>query len=124
MATAPGIRLGERLAHSAFRETAMLVRQKPAGRNANGEWTPAERSAQSVNVATAPLTGRQRMALPEGLRGKELRNFWLVERVVAVLDAKSLSADGDVIEYGGQRWRARVSENWGGFYSVTAEWQP
>ena len=120
MTTAIAQRLGRNLASSAFAETATLIRQSAGMRNQYGEWIPGDPVSSSVTLVTAPLSGQQRQALPEGLRERNLRVFYLAEKVNAVIEG-STGQTADIIVYGGINWHARISEDWGGFYAVTAE---
>ena len=120
MSTAVAQRLGQQLADSAFAETAELRKQTPGRRNQYGEWIPGDPTSATVTVVTAPVSGRERLLLPEGLRSKDLRTFYLREAVEAVLEGKTGQA-ADILVYGGREWHARMLKDWGGFFEVTAE---
>ena len=95
-------------------EDAVLVKVGRGTRDRTGQWRHGTSTTTSVRLASAPLTGRERETLPEGLRAQDVRKFWLRERV-QVVDI----ADGDIIRYNGLSYRAIMVQDWGAFYEVT-----
>lgn len=108
-------RLGQRvLSSQRFRESAKLHRQTAGTRDNFGEFVPGTATVIDVQVVSAPITGRERLVLPEGLRERDVRKFWLREPVVAVLEGSD-GHQGDQIEYDGDIWQAKIAHDWGGF---------
>lgn len=120
MTTTIAERLGARLLDSAFTEGASLIRQSAGTRNQYGEFVPGATTTTAISLVTAPITGQERLALPEGLRDRNIRKFYLDTEVQAV-DEGDTGKDGDVIEYGGSQWRIRMVQPWGGFWEAMGE---
>ena len=82
-------------------EPAVIVQEGPGDYNDRGEFVPGPITRLDIVVVTAPLSGEERLLLPEGLRSEETRTFWTRENV----QAQRPAADGDIIEYAMQRFR-------------------
>ena len=65
------------LLHDAnFAEPAIILRDTEGFRNEYGEFTSGAPIETAVDIVSAPLSGQDRMALPEGIRDEDLRKFW------------------------------------------------
>jgi len=100
-----------------FTEPATLVRQGSGEFNEYGEFVAGSSERISVFLATAPLTGQDRELLPEGVRSKNVRKFWLMEKVNPVAEERTT---GDLLEHDGLVYRAVMVQDWHGFFEVTA----
>ena len=100
----------------AFSSELILYRNQPGYRDENGRWVPGGFSANDIEGVSVPLEGAEREVLPEGLRGKNTRRFFVTDTVIAV----SESSDGDVIQDAGQLFRVQEVKRWPGFWEVTA----
>ena len=98
-------------------EAAALVKQLPGALNAVGEWDRGPTTETAIRAAVAPITGKEREVLPEGLRGKNIRKFWLEEQVNAVTEGKTGSG-GDMIRHDGLLFRVYQVNDWGAFREV------
>jgi len=108
-------RVARRLARSPFRRPAVLRRQTPGHRNDRGRFVPGKVVDIAVMAVTAPLGGEERQVLPEGLRERDVRSFWLTERVDAVRQG-STGTGGDQIVYDGVTYQLFQVQAWGGWY--------
>ncbi len=98
---------------SPWREYATLIQQSPGTRSETGHWLPGVETATSVLLVSAPPSGSaKRDVLPEGARLSDLRQFWL-DQTARPLRVGEGQTDGDVIVYGGVRYRVRYVEDWG-----------
>ena len=75
-----------RIARSSDRVPAVLRRQTPGDFNKYGEFVPGGVVEVPVQVVSAPVSGEERQVLPEGLRERNVRTFWLTEAVSAVVE--------------------------------------
>ena len=115
--TAP---ITERLAARIFAspdklEDAVLVTRTAGTRNAYGEFARGLERVTPVRLATAPLSGRDRETLPEGLHDEDLRRFWMPGTAETVREGER---DGDIVRYGGVDYRAVRVQQWGAFTEV------
>ena len=60
-----------------FIEPAIHLRQTEGVRNDDGIWVPGSALELALDLVSAPITGQERMTLPEGLRDEDVRRFWL-----------------------------------------------
>ena len=112
MTSATARRLGRIPRSRRFREEAVLIRQAAGSRNEYGEWQPGDPTEADVLLASAPISGKAREQLPEGVRGDTLRTFWLREEVDAVEEGRHA---GDQIRHDGTTYRIVMVRDWGGF---------
>ena len=102
----------------AFSEAATLIRVA-GSRNEYGEHTETETSTE-IKCVTAAVSGideeRRRVLSEAGVQLDAGRLFWLA------LTAEPVSAtgNGDIIVYGGERWRVSEVQRWGDFAEVLA----
>ena len=90
----------------------MLIRQAPGDVNEHGEWVPgAETRTEITLVSAPPSAATQRNVLPEGARLQDWRTFWF-EGQAEPLRVGAKATDGDVIEYGGIRYRIHPVQDW------------
>ena len=90
----------------------MLIRQAPGETDDHGEWVPGAETRTPLTVVSAPPSAAtQRDILPEGARLQEWRTFWF-EGQAQPLRVGANATDGDVIEYGGVRYRIRQVQDW------------
>ena len=82
-----------------------------------GTWEPGQTAEREIRVVTAPVSGKDRDLLPEGLRLSDVRKFWTLERADTVRPGAN---DGDVIRYAGNEYRVTIVDDWGGFRELTA----
>lgn len=118
MGTEIAKRLAERIRAGLFTETATLKRQA-AGSYVRGKWEAGAETSSTIKIVTAPLSGQERLALPEGLRQANVRKFYVATEVRAGEEGGGTVAD--VIGYDGKEWRAVIVQDWGGFWEVTGE---
>ena len=105
-----------------FEESAVLIRQEPGHYNDYGEWVEgSEMRAEITLVSAPPSDGTMRDVLPEGARLEDWRQFWLADTVQPLRVGEG-PTEGDVIEYGGIRYRAWRVKDWAphGFVEVLA----
>ena len=77
-------------------------------------------STTTIQIVTSPLSGDDRLLLPEGLRSVETRQF-ITRAAVASVNLDS-GTDADTLLYGGQRYRAVQVKAWGeGFFEVIGQ---
>lgn len=96
-----------------FLEDAIHISESEGHRDRGGNWVRGTRVTQPVQLVTAPISGKERETLPEGLREKNVRKFWLAPTV------KVLSGtDGDLIEYNDVEYRIVMSQSWGAFQEI------
>ena len=93
-------------------EDAVLIRQAPGRYDDDGIWVSGNPTEIDIQVVAAPMSGEDREVLPEGIREKDVRNFWFLEEAEAVVPGAS---GGDAIRYGGDFWRIVTVKDWGGF---------
>lgn len=111
-------RMGERvLSSSQLTEPAVLIGSADGGRNEHGEWTAGADNETGIRVATVPVTGRDRDLLPEALRLRDVRKFWLTHPADAITAGER---DGDRIRYGDETFQIVRLHDWGGFREVMA----
>ena len=97
-----------------------VVLQQNIGSWSRGVFVEAEPTRIPVKVVTAPVAvgertpaGNIRKTLPEGLREKELRSFWLKQRVRALQEGET---PGDSILYDGGTYQVVRVNSWGGVF--------
>lgn len=120
MTTAPATRLARLIRDGVFTEEGTLISAGAGSYNDFGEFQTGAGQSSTVKLVTAPVTGRERETLPEGLREKNLRTFYLATQVRATEEGDGGIA-GDIIEYNGTRWRVVQAQDWGGFWSCIGE---
>ena len=99
---------------------AVLV-QRRGSRDSTGRWTEGAPTSTGVVVVTAPLAGRERDLLPEGLREQDVRKFWLQgDMVTPIRVDDGDQADGDVLSFGGASFRAVKANDWQAFSEILA----
>ena len=117
--TAISRRLGRRIfASPHLREAATIYRYQPSpypdGRDDHGNFVPGGFIDYAVTLISAPLSGQERLILPEALRSVETRNFYLNTPIEVLGDV----LQGDVILYDDKLYRAEILNEWGGFRHV------
>ena len=118
MSTPASMRLGARLVHSPHSSLAVLVRRL-GEYDDYGEWAESEPVESDIRVVEAPLSGQERLQLPEKLRERDLGRFWMTAEAVAiVVGSLDSDQDGDVIRFGGVEYRCVQVQDWGGFREV------
>ena len=110
-------RIGARLLDSPLATTASLHRQADGSRNEYGEFVPGAVTAIDINVVTVPISGEERESLPEGLRERDVRKFWLSGPVEAIVAGEQ---EGDIVRYKSTDFRVMQADDWDGFYEVLA----
>ena len=92
----------------------------PDGRDPHGTHVDGPPTTTKIQVVTAPLSGEERLLLPEALRATETRQF--ITRAAVVVVDNDHGQVGDVLTYGGRRYRAVVVKAWGeGFFEAIGE---
>ena len=87
----------EVLTDPSFTESALMLRATEGHRDQYGEFVRGADVETAIGLVSAPMTGQERLALPEGLRDEDVRKFWIIG------DASALHyglADGDRIILG------------------------
>ena len=82
------------LSHPSFLEPAILLRSTEGIRNQYGEFEPGAPVATPMSLVSVPITGQERLILPEGLRNEDVRKFYVIGDVVGLHYGL---ADGDQI---------------------------
>ena len=95
-----------------FTEAAVHIKRSDGVRNTDGIFIPGAAPETPITVITAPLSGEDRLLLPEGIREAQGRKFWLTASVSAVREG---AAAGDYIRHGGGVFRLVHVRNWQGF---------
>ena len=67
-----------------FTEPALLLRETEGDRNRHGEFVPGAAIETGITVASAPITGQERLTVPEGLRDEVVRKFWYAGNISAL----------------------------------------
>ena len=109
-------RAARRLRRGPYLEDATLRVTAPGSRNEFGEHVPGAATETVVRVATAPLSGEEREALPDGLRSRNVRRFWIAQAVEGVVEGND-GADAPVLAYAGRTFQVIELERWGGEFS-------
>ena len=65
------------LATPEFITPATHVQQTEGQRNQYGEWVEGTPVETTVDLVSAPVTGQERLVLPEAIRDEDVRTFWL-----------------------------------------------
>lgn len=111
-------RAAQRILNGRMSVTAVIVRTGAGSRNEYGEWIEGAETREDVRLATAPLTAAERRdVLPEGLRPKSTRRFWLLASV-SPLTVGQDAATPDAIEYEGEVYSLLSVDPWGGFFEA------
>ena len=104
-----------RLTRSTDTVAAVLRRQSAGSFNDFGEFVPGSVTEVPVRVVTAPISGEERQVLPEGIRLRDVRSFWLTEPVTATAEGTD-GESGDQIEYDGATYRIFEVQDWAWFW--------
>lgn len=86
-----------------------------------GVYVPGSTSTFSIRAAVQPVSGRDLLRLPEGLRTSELIAIWTA---TALQTASPQGAPADRIAYNGTNYEVQQVEYWaenGGYYKVIAK---
>lgn len=67
-----------------FVENAILLRETEGHRDNNGRWIPGSSVETAIQAVTAPISGQDRLTLPEGIRDEDIQKFWYPGAVSAV----------------------------------------
>ena len=92
----------------------MRVRTGAGFFNDFGEFEEGSETRDDFQTITAPISGEERLALPEGIRDEETRHFWTNADIRGLTD----DSDSDVIAYLSEDWRVDVLQDWGGFLEI------
>ena len=101
----------------AFAEAVTLIRTTGT-RDATGRWAETETETE-IRAATYPPDRRDpriRELTEGGVQLNALRRFFTAEEVRAAANDTS----GDIIVYGGERWRVRLTAPWGRYFDSIA----
>lgn len=85
----------------------------------DGRWVPTETRADITGATYPPdrRDARVREITEGGIQLDALRRFLTLEKVRPAGNDKT---PGDIIEYGGERWRVRMTAPWGRFFDTIA----
>ena len=72
------------LSHPSFLTSAILLRSTEGIRNQHGEFVEGASVATTVSLVTTPITGQERLILPEGLSNEDIRKFYVMGDVVGL----------------------------------------
>ena len=73
-----------------------------------------------IQIVTSPLSGDERLVLPEALRSVEVRSF--ITRAAVASVNQETGTDADTLLYNGRSYRAVQVKNWGeGFFEVIGQ---
>ena len=103
-----------RIARSTDTVAAVLRRQSAGSFNEFGEFVPGTIVDVDVDLVTAPITGEDRQTLPEGIRLRNVRSFWLRESVTAAVEGDT-GQTGDRIVLDGVTYQIFELADWDGF---------
>ena len=119
MSTPASRRLGARLVRSYQHSSLALLVRRLGEYNDYGEWAEGDPVESDIRVVEAPLSGQERLQLPEKLRERDLGRFWTTAEAEAiVVGTEDSDQDGDVIRFDGVEYRCVRVQNWGGFREV------
>jgi hypothetical protein len=65
-----------------------------------------------IIASVQPLTGRELDRLPEGLRAREVRELYTVEKLFTADTAKESGQPPDDVELDGMLWEVQTLEDW------------
>ena len=103
----------------AFSEPVQIVRT--GGHYVLGTYSETESTPTDTLCSTAPATAndaRVRQLTEGGVQLEALRRFWTEQELTPALAGTST---GDVLIWGGQRWRVRSTSAWGSFSDTIGE---
>ena len=75
----------------------LLLREAAGDWGSDGLWDPGAATVTAIDLIFAPLTGQERLTLPEGLRDEDARKLYLLDDFRALRYGE---ADGDRIVQG------------------------
>ena len=65
------------LTHPSFLEPAILLRSTEGYRDMNGRFVVGTAVETPLSVVSTPITGQERLIVPEGLRNEDIRKFYV-----------------------------------------------
>ena len=72
------------LSHPSFLETAIILRSTEGHRNLHGEFIPGATIETPANLVSTPISGQERLVVPEGLRDEDVRTFYVLGDIVGL----------------------------------------
>ena len=110
-------RLSARIfASASLTQPGRVYRQAAGARNEFGEFVPGGFSRTNVRLVSVPMSGAERLVLPENLREVETRKFYIAGEVDAITDVTS----GDALWTLDRFYRAEIVRDWAGYREVIA----
>ena len=79
-----------------------------------GEFEEGTETRDDFQTITAPISGEERLVLPEAIREETTRRFWTDYDIRGVTD----DSDADIIAYLSEDWRVDVLQDWAGFFEI------
>ena len=117
MATRIASRVAARIFSSpSLVEDGRVYRQQAGAYNDYGEFEPGDFTRVDVRLVSVPLTGQERLILPEALRQVETRKFFIKQAV----ESLGTLTQGDAIQHDSRNYRAEIVHEWGAFREVIA----
>lgn len=95
----------------AFATGSYTVTRTAAGATALGRYTAGSTSSFDIAASVQPVSGRDLLALPEGLRADETRIVYTTTELRALTSA----SDTDAITIDGETWDVVRVERWQAF---------
>ena len=100
--------------NSPLIEGAVRVRTGAGFVNDFGEFEEGVTTRDDFQTITAPISGEERLTLPEGIRSETTRHFWTNADILGVTD----DADADIIAYRSEDYRVSILGDWDGFLEI------
>lgn len=101
----------------AFGEAVIITRYKP-GRYIERKWCDGGCSTFQVVASIQPMSGRERLLLPEGDRSREFVHIWTSSPLqLGDIEKKTR---GDSFDWNGKTYFVEKVERWGNHYRSTA----
>ena len=72
------------LTHPSFLEPCILLRSTEGHRNQYGEFVEGATQETPISCPTVPITGQERLIVPEGLRNEDIRKFYVLGDVTGL----------------------------------------
>lgn len=100
---------------------AYQVKRKGTGDYFDGRYSPGDETTLTVTAVVHPVSGRERVVLPEGIRNRETVAVYTTEALRT--DDAPDGAGADILVYGGREFTVVTVEDWsalGGFWKALA----
>ena len=72
------------LTHDSFLSPCLLLRSTEGHRNQYGEFVEGATQETALSLVSVPITGQERLTVPEGLRNEDIRKFYTINDVTGL----------------------------------------